>query len=321
MKLHPLRTIPSTLAATAAAIGLAVILATVPATAVRAQDAPAPADSSAAPAPDSASADVPADTSAAAPAVAASSAPAQPNARPAYVRKVRFVHESHNVVRSGPGENYSIVGVYPGKTAYPVIAKSGDWYNVRLSDTETGWVHKSLCKEFDDLSDLQFRPNPRLYSRTGSFLLSAYSGGYAFDRESNSFVLGGGLGYYVFDRVQVEAGLAWTHVHRPAEIVESLFDLSLEAENFHMLFYHVNANYELLPGRQMVPYLTAGVGSTIQRGETEPSFNYGGGTTVYLSRRTAVRWEIRDYSFDMGAKNARRSYNNIAFTLGSVVLF
>ena len=58
-------------------------------------------------------------------------------------------------------------------------------------DTETGWVHASLCKELDDLSGLEFRPNLRLYSRTGSYVLSGYSGAYAFDRKSNSVVLGG----------------------------------------------------------------------------------------------------------------------------------
>ena len=30
-----------------------------------------------------------------------------------------------------------------------------------------------------------------------------------------------------------------------------------------MLFYHLNVTWEVLPGRQMVPYLTAGVGSAI----------------------------------------------------------
>jgi uncharacterized protein YgiM (DUF1202 family) len=48
---------------------------------------------------------------------------------------------------------------------FEVIAKSGDWYNVRLSDSETGWVHSSLCREYDDLADLEFKPNPKLFTR------------------------------------------------------------------------------------------------------------------------------------------------------------
>ena len=35
--------------------------------------------------------------------------------------------------------------------------------------TDTGWIHASLCEEFGDMSDLEFRPNPRLFSRVGSF--------------------------------------------------------------------------------------------------------------------------------------------------------
>jgi outer membrane beta-barrel protein len=244
-----------------------------------------------------------------------------PGIRVTGVRKVRLIGGDRNVVRSGPGDSFAIAGVYPGKSEFKVIAKSGDWYNIRLSDTETGWIHSSLCKEFDDLSDLEFRPNPRMYSRTGSFILAGYTGGYSFDRKSNSLVLGGRLGYYVFDRIQVEGGLAWTHVHRPAEIVESLFDLSLEAEDFHMLFYHLIASWELMPGRQMVPYVSAGVGSTIMQGESEPSFNFGAGTTLYLSKRSAMRWEVRDYRFSSGTSNARRNNNNIEFTLGSLLLF
>jgi outer membrane beta-barrel protein len=290
---------------------LALVLA---APAAFAQDPAAPAGGA-----DTSAASAPADS-----AVSAAPAPtaaAVANPRPTVTRKVRLAHEARNVVRSGPGNDYSIVGIYPKGAEFTVIAKSDAWYNIRLTGTETGWIHSSLVKEFDDLSDLQFRANPRLYSRTGSFILSGYAGGYSFDRKSNSLVLGGRAGYYVFDRFQVEAGLGWTHVHRPAEIVESLFGLTLEAEDFPMLFYHLIGTYELLPGRQMVPYVSGGVGTTLMQGESEPSYNFGGGVNVYLSKRTALRWEVRDYRFETGAKNSRRVNNNLEYTLGSVVLF
>ncbi len=236
-------------------------------------------------------------------------------------RRVRLIAEGRNVVRSGPGDRYSIAGVYEKGVIFPVIAKSDLWYNVRLSDTETGWVHSYLCEEFDDMSDLEFRPNPRLYRRTGSYVLGGYGGAYAFDRKSNSLVLGGRLAYYIFERVQAEAGLAWTHIHRPAEIVETLFGLTLEAETFHMLFYHLNLTWEVLPGRQMVPYVTGGVGSAIMQGETEPSINFGAGTTLFLSKRLATRWEVRDYRFRTGAGTSRVTNDNIEFTLGTAYLF
>jgi outer membrane beta-barrel protein len=237
-------------------------------------------------------------------------------------RKVRLAGGGpENVARSGPGEGFAIVGVYPEGQTFPVLAKSGDWYNVRLTPSETGWFHASLCEEFEDLSDLEFRPNPKLYSRTGSFMLSGYAGAYAFDRKSNSLTLGGRLGYYVLDRLHAEMGFGWTRITRPAEIVESLFELELEAEKFHMAFYDLGATFEILPGRQMVPFVTGGAGSSIMQGRSELSFNYGAGTMLYLSKRNAMRWEVRAYRFTSGSEDNRQTNTNIAFTLGTSILF
>ena len=126
--------------------------------------------------------------------------------------------------------------------------------------------------------------------------------------------------WWLYD-MQVEGNVAWTHVRRPAEIVESLFGLTLEAEDFHMVFYHLSATFELMPGRQMVPFLTGGVGSSIMQGDTETSFNFGAGTQLFLSKHSAMRWEVRDHQFKFGTAPSRRSHNNIEFTLGSAVLF
>jgi outer membrane beta-barrel protein len=235
-------------------------------------------------------------------------------------KKVRLSGDKNNVARSGPGSAYAIVGVYPKGAEFVVIAKSGSWYNVRLSPTDTGWIHASLCEEFDDMSDLEFRPNPRLFSRVGSFALTAYAGGYAFDRKSNSLVLGARLGYHVFEFIEIEGGLGWTHVVRPAEIVESLFELSLEDEEFHMLFYSMNANVELLPGRQMVPFLNVGLGSSIMRGETATSFNYGVGISCFVRKDLAVRFEFRSYHFDSDASDGHRN-TNFEFVAGNSFYF
>jgi len=231
-------------------------------------------------------------------------------------KKVRLSGGDSNVVRSGPGNTYALVGVYPEGIEFVVIAKRGDWYNIRLSDTNTGWIHSSLCDEFDDMSDLEFRPNPRLFSRVGSFSLTPYTGGYAFDRKSNSLVLGGRIGYYVLEFIEVEGSVGWTHIVRPAEIVESLFNLALEEEDFYMLYYSMNLNLLLLPGRQMVPFLTIGAGSAIMQGETETSINYGIGTNFFVHRTTAVRFEFRNFTFDSGSTSARRDNTNFEFSVG-----
>jgi len=243
------------------------------------------------------------------------------NDRHAVQNKKVTLEGEENVVRSGPGEGFAIVGVYRQGKEFPIIAKSGEWFDIRLSDNRTGWIHSSLVKESDDFSILEFKPNPKLYSRVGSFILTGYTGAYAFDRKSNSLVAGGRLGYYVLSFLSLEGGVAWTHISRPREIVESLFDLSLEGEEFHMLFYHMNASIELLPGRQMVPFVTGGVGSTIMLGESESSINFGAGTTLYLSKKMAMRWEFRNYQFRSGNEAARRLNNNVEFSIGTSLLF
>jgi len=275
------------------------------------------ADSTGSVAPAAAAASTPAPAAAAAPSATRPVA----NAPLAAVHMVRLTGRPRTVLRSGPSESDAIAGVFPPGTSFPVLGRNGDWINVRLTPTESAWVHASLCSEYEDVTGLKMNANPRLYVRTGSYVLEGYAGGYAFDRKSNSLALGGRLAYYVFDRWLLETGAAWTHVHRPAEIVESLFGLSLEAEDFHMLFYHLNAMYEFLPGRQMVPFATFGVGSSIMQGRSETSFNFGAGTTLFLSKRTGMRWEARDYVFHSGSNSARQLHHNVEFSLGSQLLF
>jgi len=230
-------------------------------------------------------------------------------------KKIR-IKADDSVVRTGPGNSFSIVGIYEKGAEFVVIAKRDEWYNVRLSDTVTGWIHSSLCDTFDDMSDLEFRPNPRLFSRVGTFGLTVYTGGYAFDRKSNSLVLGGRIAYHVIEYVAVEGDVSWTHVVRPAEIVESLFDLALEEESFDMLFYSFNINAILLPGRQMVPFITGGLGSAIMQGETETSYNYGVGCNFFLRQEMAARFEFRNYRFQYGTAEARRENLNFEFSVG-----
>ena len=236
-------------------------------------------------------------------------------------RSVRLRGGDDNVLRTGPGDVFAMAGVYPDGTEFRVIAKKDDWYNVQVSATATAWVHASLCEEFDDMSDLEFRPNPRLFSRIGSFSVTAYAGGYAFDRKSNSVVLGGRLGYYVLEFLDVQGSVGWTHVSRPPEIVESLFGLALEEEEFHMLSYALNLNLRLLPGRQMVPYLTVGTGSSIMEGLTEGSLNYGAGINFFVKRQTALSFDFRSYRMETGTSDARRDAMNFEFTVGISHLF
>ncbi len=256
------------------------------------------------------------------PALAADAAAPQLNQPHVLTEKsVRLTKSGDNIVRSGPGNSFAMAAVFPKGSEFVVIAKKDQWYNVQLSSTNTGWVHASLCEEFDDMSHLEFRPNPRLFSRIGSFSLTPYAGGYAFDRKSNSLSLGGRFGYYLLEYLGVEGNVGWTHVNRPAEIVESLFALVLEEEEFHMVSYALNANVKILPGRQMVPYVTMGIGSSIMQGQTESGINYGAGLNFFVRHKTAVSFEFRSYTMSTGSAEARRDNTNYEFSVGTTFLF
>ena len=42
---------------------------------------------------------------------------------------------------------------------------------------------------------------------------------------------------------------------------------------------------------------------------------------LYLSKRNAMRWEVRAYRFTSGNEDNRQTNTNIAFTLGTSILF
>ena len=56
-------------------------------------------------------------------------------------------------------------------------------------------------------------------------------------------------------------------------------------------------------------------------GRAETSLNFGAGTKLFVSKRAAVRWEVRDYRFQSGSTTSRLTNNNIEFTIGTEVLF
>ena len=87
-----------------------------------------------------------------------------------------------------------------------------------------------------------------------------------------------------------------------------------------MLFYQFNANVELLPGRQMVPFLTIGTGSSIMQGQTESSYNYGAGIHFFVKKAIALRFEFRTYRFDTGSSNGRNNMN-FEFIVGNEFYF
>src|SRR5260221_68463 len=153
--------------------------------------------------------------------------------------------------------------------------------------------------------------DPHRRGRSGGYVLEGYAGGYAFDGGSSSLAFGGRLAHRWLERFQLEAGAAWTHARGPAELVQSPLGPSIAADDFRLLFYQFNATWEFLPGREVVPFATAGAGASLLEGRRESSFNVGAGTALYLTPRAGMRWQGRDYVFHSGPGSARRLHHHI----------
>ena len=70
----------------------------------------------------------------------------------------------------------------------------------------------------------------------------------------------------------------------------------------------------------MVPFVTIGAGSTMMQGAAEATMNFGAGTRLYLSKKMAMRWEVRNYRFNSGDDTSRRSNSNFEIVLGTSFL-
>jgi uncharacterized protein YgiM (DUF1202 family) len=59
-------------------------------------------------------------------------------------------------VRSGPGEEYSVITVALKDTLLPVIAtdRARGWYNVDLGDQTYGWIGSSTVDEIESLDSV-----------------------------------------------------------------------------------------------------------------------------------------------------------------------
>lgn len=158
-----------------------------------------------------------------------------------------------------------------------------------------------------------FSGNALAEMKAGVFSLSPSVGGYVFDggqNLSNGPVYGLGLGYNYTKNLGVEA-------------VFNYIDTESESPNggdAKGYIYRIDGLYHLMPDKQFVPYVTAGVGAItldddVKGSNTDPLFNYGVGFKYFLTEFLAFRGDIRHiYSFNA-------SNNNFAYTFGLTLLF
>jgi outer membrane beta-barrel protein len=148
-----------------------------------------------------------------------------------------------------------------------------------------------------------------------------YGGTYAADREDNGFLVGARIGYSLTRRFAFEAGVGYTSVVRTTYVLERIFGLRLEQEKFDLLFYEVGGSMDILPGRRVTPFVTAGGGASVLNSHAEPTWVVGVGTKMFLVKRMALRWELRDHHMQGGNQFTRFAGDNLEFSGGAEWLF
>ena len=225
------------------------------------------------------------------------------------------------VLRSGPGPEHAIVTTVMQDEVVVVDARTGEWYHASTPDGVSGWVHESLLSDNIDRVKFTFRPDPGQVDRQGTMQLVAFVGGYAADREDNSFLYGARLGYALSSHISFEVAAGRTRVRRSTFVIEQLFNLRIDEELFDVFYYEAGVSYDILARRRVTPFVALGFGATILNARVEPTWSMAIGTRAFLTRRTALRWEIRDHRLKAGNQFTRFTGDNLEFSAGAEVLF
>ena len=153
--------------------------------------------------------------------------------------------------------------------------------------------------------------------REGAFSISPFIGGYTFDGVQHlktAPVYGLRLGYDITNNLGVEY------------VIDYLSTKGTQAEtSINALSYRMDALYNFMPERRLVPYLalggggiTAGHGSGFNAGgsNTDATLNAGGGLKYFLTDSLALRGDARQlFLFD------RKTLYNWEYTAGVTFLF
>ena len=118
-------------------------------------------------------------------------------------------------------------------------------------------------------------------------------------------MVGARIGYSLTRRFAFEAGVGYTSVLRTTYVLEQIFGLRLEEERFDLFFYEAGGSMDILPGRRVTPFLAAGGGASVLGSHVEPTWSLGLGTKMFVAKRVALRWELRDHHLHGGNRGNR----------------
>jgi hypothetical protein len=69
------------------------------------------------------------------------------------------------------------------------------------------------------------------------------------------------------------------------------------------------------------PFVALGAGASVLDAHVEPTWSVGLGTKLFLGKRTAIRWELRDHRLRGGNRFTRFNGDNLEFSAGGEFLF
>ena len=232
---------------------------------------------------------------------------------------MQVVHTPVAVVRSGPGPQHPIVATLREGEVLTIDARSGPWYHLQLADTQSGWVHEDLLQTYVDPRKFQFVPDPGLPSRMRSFHFVAFAGNYAADREDNGILLGSASVFADALRVRGRAGL---HARRAQHLCARAHLRPASERGLQDVLLRGSRRLDGHPARPpRTPFLSAAAGASVLEGHAEPTYTIGLGTKFFVSKRTALRWELRDHRMHGGNQFTRFSGDNAEFSGGCSCCF
>jgi OmpA-OmpF porin, OOP family len=163
--------------------------------------------------------------------------------------------------------------------------------------------------------------------KAGSVEVGVFGGYNFFDSSQNlknGPLAGGRMGYNFtkYFGVEVAGEYVFTEVNNKAKTNYTEGQFGYPMSKTDVIFYHVDAVYNILPDSRFTPFILVGFGGAhynpkISTGEM-PAFNVGAGVKFSLTDNLALRFDVQDY---IVTEIFEETYHNIAVTVGLAFYF
>lgn len=164
---------------------------------------------------------------------------------------------------------------------------------------------------------------------SNDFELGLFAGTYATENFGSAPVYGARLGYHITEDFFVEGVYGLTKASD--ENLRAILPARIIAPGEEKIaYYNLSIGWNVLPGEIFIGrnrakastlYLIAGVGNTTFVKQRRQTYNFGVGSRVFFADWCALQIDMRDHIFTHDLLGARRSTQNLEFTLGLTFFF